>query len=129
MTESKMRKALSEQYGKNHIIQSIESGGTGIGIPDIFFRTQNKEGWIELKQVRQSAKGKVNIPFRPGQISWIQRYIKRNGLVILLCSFSNHFPDRGYLFAFKGKNIWEEYSINQFYDASYWQGTIEYFPF
>ena len=125
MLESKMRKALNHQFGKQHVIQPIESL-TSIGIPDIFFRADNREGWIELKQAKETAKGGINIPFRPGQYLWIQRYIKRKGYMILLCTFEGN---EKYFFAFRGYNIREEYSNAQFYSSCYWQGHIEYFPF
>ena len=33
------------------MLQRIESGSTGLGIPDIFYATNTKHGWIELKSM------------------------------------------------------------------------------
>ena len=57
-------------------IQLIESHGTGHAIPDAFYTTKNEQGWIEFK-IGKVVDGRLKVEWRPGQLSWIDRYIKR----------------------------------------------------
>jgi hypothetical protein len=60
------------------LVQRIESGETGRGIPDLYIRTQKREIWIELKNsYKQSIfDSKWKIGWRPGQQAWSLRYKK-----------------------------------------------------
>ena len=57
-------------------------------VPDLYFKTENKEGWIELKDLK-NLTGTIRIPFRPGQLAWIQKQVRLNGTVYLFCTDEN----------------------------------------
>lgn len=77
-------------------------------VPDIFFRSETQEGWIELKCL-PTITYKVTIPFRPGQFSWIRDYIRKGGTAYLFCST----PDQ-LLWIFKNKDIYRSYTNKEF---------------
>jgi hypothetical protein len=55
---------------------SIETPGTGRGVPDCNYCCEGKEGWVEMKKV----KGwKVDV--RPEQIGWAERRLRHGGKV------------------------------------------------
>lgn len=58
--------------------QSIETGGTGRGIPDSNFCRDGAEGWIEFKQT----DGYV-AALRTGQIGWLERRARAGGAVFV----------------------------------------------
>lgn len=83
----------------------IESGGTIIGLPDWFFRSEWRDVWIEAKQISRwpvRDNTTVKIPYRPGQFNWIKEYQKLGGAVFLIVTYKNQW----YLF----KDIRKEYS-------------------
>lgn len=103
-------KILSERL--DILFQPIESGATGIGIPDIFFRTAGDEGWIELKEIEVTSYGAVVVPFRPGQLPWARRYMRLRGKVILLATFRKSIYTLGWedvLIAVEDNNIMARY--------------------
>jgi hypothetical protein len=57
------------------VVQRIESGTTGVGIPDIYLRAVETEQWVELKN---DAHKKFSFPYmvewRRGQQAWAHRY-------------------------------------------------------
>jgi hypothetical protein len=63
---------------KYPLVQRIESGETGRGIPDIYCRLKRTEVWLELKNdYRQSIKQQVfTFKWRPGQPGWHYRYYR-----------------------------------------------------
>jgi len=58
----------------------IESGGTGLGIPDLNYAVDGSEGWLELKQIVSGLK----IGMRPMQVAWIERRIRHGGRVLIM---------------------------------------------
>lgn len=88
-------------------LQAIESGSTGLGIPDWFYRTLTIDGWIEAKCLKD-VKEIVKIPFRPGQFSWLMNYTKLHGNALL---FVQH---KEWLTIFQGMMIQREYTIDEF---------------
>jgi Holliday junction resolvase len=56
--------------------QSIETGSTGRGIPDMNYCHDGREGWIEAKQTQGWAVG-----LRPEQIGWLMRRARHGGRV------------------------------------------------
>ena len=115
-----MRKLLKEKVEKERsqlLLQPIESGSIGSGIPDIFFRDIHNEGWIELKQLIIKRNKMVYVPFRPGQYPWIKRYVKLNGNMILLGTFKPSIHSLGHekiWIVIKGKDIREIYTYDEF---------------
>ena len=122
MLEKTMRKEMITKMDKNKILlQPIESPATGTGILDIFYRTNNADGWIELKVIDKCPvrKGIVKIPWRPGQMNWITRYLKLNGNVFLFLHIEKA------LWVFKDFHIQKEYSQSEIVKLSsyrdYWK--------
>jgi hypothetical protein len=114
MKESLLYKKLKiglENFNRNILFQRIESGATGLGIPDIFYRTLSKDGWIELKEL-QVTSNSVTIPFRPGQRGWLLNYCKLGGLGFVFGTIGNE------LYILSGYNIEKKYSINNFHKNS-----------
>jgi len=81
-SEAAFSKALCDKL-KAHcpLIQRIESGETGRGIPDIFLVYKKQGIWIELKNDRsQYISGQMyEIKWRRGQQSWALKYYKATG--------------------------------------------------
>lgn len=82
--ESNFRGALGQAIRATHnIAQPIESGTTGLGIPDMFIRTSRMSAWVELKNERYAIRYPYYVAFRPGQAAWLERYYKLGGISIL----------------------------------------------
>ena len=58
----------------------IESGGTGLGIPDLNYAFDGREGWLELKGIKAGFK----FGMRPGQVAWIERRRRHGGNVLIM---------------------------------------------
>ncbi len=56
--------------------QSVETGGTGLGVPDSNYCGRGVEGWIEFKQTAGFA-----VTLRPEQVGWLDRRARAGGLV------------------------------------------------
>lgn len=56
--------------------QSIETGGTGLGVPDSNYCHDSVDAWIEFKQTEGFA-----VTLRPEQIGWLVRRAGAGGLV------------------------------------------------
>jgi hypothetical protein len=56
-----------------HIV-TIETGGTGRGIPDLEYCYQGKTGWIECKSTAGFA-----VDLRPEQVAWLSRRARAGG--------------------------------------------------
>lgn len=55
--------------------QSIETGGTGLGVPDAYYCFPNGVcGWIEFKLTKGYAVG-----LRPEQVGWAERHSRMGG--------------------------------------------------
>jgi hypothetical protein len=66
------------------IAQPIESGETGLGIPDMFIRTESKSAWVEFKNTKYLLVYPYTVPFRPGQCAWLERYYQLGGTSLLV---------------------------------------------
>ncbi len=53
---------------------SVESGGTGRGIPDSHYCDQGSSGWVEFKKCTAWAVG-----LRPEQVGWAAQYFRHGG--------------------------------------------------
>lgn len=84
MTEADGRKWLKRKLARFDVqFQSIESGGTGIGIPDAFLQSDHGHLWLELKIGYYVAQG-IRVVFRPGQLPWIQTNARLGGSIGML---------------------------------------------
>lgn len=112
MTEATFRRILVDlcRYQPDIKLQPIESSRTSIGIPDIFFRTQENEGWIELKQIIYNRI--ISVPFRPKQLEWLREYTELGGCAILATIFQVDQQD--YVSLFKDYRIKTMYSDTDF---------------
>lgn len=113
MTESQGYRSVRNKLRTYPVFfQRIESGVTGIGIPDVFFRTRSTEGWIELKSISTlKVRKKVKMPFRVGQLSWIERYRKLGGQILVFCFVNDS------LAVIANNKIQEEYTYQSFIDS------------
>lgn len=66
------------------LAQPIESGETGLGIPDLYIRTTKTSAWMELKFRRFPIHYPFEVPFRPGQHAWLERNYKLGGTSVLM---------------------------------------------
>ncbi len=82
-------------------------------VPDLYFKTEHKEGWIELKDLKKLT-GTIRIPFRPGQFAWIQKQVRLNGTVYLFCTDENDS-----LWIFKNGCIRRNYTQIEFNSFGY----------
>lgn len=112
-SESRFRNQLAATMSnEGYEVQPIESGGTGLGIPDVFFAKNGEIGWIELKNMQDdNLPDPIKIDFRPGQVSWLTRYRKQGVNVYLAVSCIEG------IFFFKNDDIKQEYSLAEFLEA------------
>lgn len=71
----------------------IESSA-GNGIPDVSFGLPGKNGWIELKYIKEWPKRSttlVKLPLRPEQKHWIKARGELSGNVWVICRIENMF--------------------------------------
>ena len=59
--------------------QSVETGGTGRGVPDLNFCWRGIEGWVEFKL----AKG-WQVSLRPEQVGWLMRRSRAGGRTFII---------------------------------------------
>ena len=82
--ESNFRAALVVAIKASRCIaQPVETGTTGLGVPDLFVRTTKTSAWIELKNYRYPIKYPFVVSFRPGQAMWLERHYQLGGLSVL----------------------------------------------
>lgn len=80
MTESKMYEALVRIKDNLPVtFHRIEPGNVTKSIPDVYYYTPNITGWIELKIIKyKPTKRMFEIPYRPGQIGFLQKHFRTN---------------------------------------------------
>ena len=111
---------LMRHNNSNRILgQRVETGVTGLGVPDIFFRSRRCDGWIESKAFAWPTLKEtyIKIPYRPGQLGWISLYREKGGKVFLVCLIDNGRLS-GEVFCFEGYSIQEVYSQKQMIDLN-----------
>lgn len=88
--EAAFSKALvTAMRNRDIFVQRIESGSTGRGVPDIYAIIGTTPVWIELKRVRHTSQRFEEIPWRPGQQSWLMDVTRRGQQAITLCCFDD----------------------------------------
>ncbi len=60
--------------------QAIETGGTGLGIPDMNYCLEGCDGWIEAKSAEAWA---LKHPLSPEQCGWLERRLRAGGRAML----------------------------------------------
>ena len=90
--EAAFSKALvTAMRNRGIFVQRIESGETGKGIPDLFVITHKTPMWIELKRIHDTCSDKrtLEIPWRPGQQSWLHDVACRGVTTMTLACFDD----------------------------------------
>ena len=124
MLEREMRNNLIIRYRDTCRITPIESPGTLRSIPDLQIRSYTADWWVELKRLdKVFTTQEVRIPWRPGQLKWIEAHYSYGGNVALVLSIFNIF------YIVDGIRIWEYYKdIDALKRISSAYGTIEQLP-
>ena len=65
MTDARLRQVFKEHL-PDFDIQSVETWGTGRGVPDMNFCCNGIEGWIEFKMTKH-----WRVTVAPEQVAWI----------------------------------------------------------
>lgn len=74
----------------NWIVQRIESGTTGRGIPDIYaVSPKGNAFWFELKREHGIWNGMAQIHWRPGQQAWLSGITKYKQRAFTIACFDN----------------------------------------
>ena len=72
MIDGDLRKIFRDRLRRGIHWQSIETGGTGRGIPDSNYCTEGVEGWVEFKATEGWAVG-----LTPEQVGWhLERWMR-----------------------------------------------------
>lgn len=83
---------VTSMRNRGWFVQRIESGETGKGIPDIYaVSIEGAAYWLELKRVHKSIgrDSVVEIPWRPGQQSWLNAITMRKQRCRTLACFDD----------------------------------------
>ncbi len=75
--ESSLRKSLTNKFKSlKFFVQNIESGSTGVGIPDMYVECATTNCWIEVKTTHNPKRAGTLIKpdWRPGQLAWAENY-------------------------------------------------------
>lgn len=99
MIDGQLRKLFKKHLPKIHWV-SIETGDTGMGVPDSNFCIDGIEGWIEFKK---TDKGIIDL--KPEQIGWIIDRIRHGGRVKIAVRVHQFAGE--YLIIFDGVRIEE----------------------
>ncbi len=100
---------------RNVMVQLIESAPTGLGIPDVFFRTATTDAWAELKRLDESfvKHDAIRVPFRPRQYEWLMDYDAHGGCALLILFTEDELGD-SFATAYRGPNIKKYYTMETF---------------
>ena len=93
MSESNLWGRVREAFVLAGHMQRIESGGTAMGIPDVNYCFDGKEGWIELKHGVWPKKGSTHCfasqrGLTPEQVEWLSFRAQCGGRVWILLQVS-----------------------------------------
>ena len=85
-----MRKQIIEQWKGAVRFTPIESPGTRRSIPDLQARSRTLDWWIELKQT-ELISGLIKIPWRAGQMKWLERHESLDGNAALIITIGAYY--------------------------------------
>ena len=77
-TDGGLRKLFRRHLRAGFHWQSVETGGTGLGVPDSNFCCDGVEGWVEFKQTTG-----WQVTLRPEQVAWLVRRAMVGGRVFV----------------------------------------------
>ncbi len=113
MTETEVRRDVAcGLRTAGCLAQPIESGGTSIGIPDLFARTLKTDCWCEVK-IGNFSGGWVHLKWRPGQLHWLRQYDSLGGKVLLIVGFIDSDSEEA-LALFGWPNFLQHYAEDDF---------------
>ena len=101
MLEQDLRKKIESLLDGHVMLQRIEFPR----VPDLFFQSPRKNGWIEFKIWEPER----DVPFRPGQLSWIRACVANGGNVMLMA----YSPRYGRLYCAWNNQIAERYTAQE----------------
>lgn len=78
MPDGNLRPIFREKLRVGFHWQSIETGGTGRGVPDSNYCCAGVEGWVEFKRTSG-----WDVPLRPEQVGWLVRRHMAGGRVFV----------------------------------------------
>ena len=108
-TEGMFRGDLTRAIRANNCqAQPIESGTTGLGIPDLWVRTTKVGAWVELKNEHYEPRIPYVVPFKPGQYAWLKHHYELGGTSVL----GVKTPSGAYFF--------KNYAIQERYNRPLW---------
>ena len=73
MLEKEIRKEVIKRWGDIIRVTRIESPGTRRSIPDLQLRSHTADWWVEIKRYKNKGIATIVIPWRPGQLTWLER--------------------------------------------------------
>lgn len=122
--ESDFRRTLGKKLeARGFFFQPIESGDTADGIPDVYFVIEGwPAGWIELKRVdiiNVQPDSIIDVPYRPGQFSWLKRNWNKGGLSVLGIRVNDEYA------FFVNRDIKREYTYKEILMASFRKDRID----
>ncbi len=82
MIEKKMLKKL-KQILPYVMFEGIETSTT-LGFPDVLYGYGSIMGVMELKEINRTPVNKFTVPWRPGQLAWHRRFVKKNSSPYML---------------------------------------------
>lgn len=126
--ENSFKKSLVRIMGTRWHVQSHEDKYS-LGIPDISFGARGVNGWIELKQARESKTGIIKPQkFTAPQINWLGRRQRHGGNCFVMVKVFHPRSERVYIFSAdqartiaKGSNVlgYEKTSLR------HWGGSVD----
>jgi len=91
MLEKEMTKALKVKLKFMPVtITDIETGSTEVGVPDLHFRTNIHDIWIEEKEIKRwplKSSTLIRPRYRPGQFRWLKKQQELGGKSLLLLTY------------------------------------------
>jgi len=96
MRETKIYRELKKSFNMGGVPKGVAyriETGIIVGIPDISYTYCGTTGWCELKQTKQQKSGKIKIPYRPGQ----QSFLTNNRFYGGMCFVLLYLDDKYYL--------------------------------
>jgi|WetSurMetagenome_2_1015567.scaffolds.fasta_scaffold419935_2 hypothetical protein len=125
-TEKDLRALLYmhlDPHIKRHtlMLERIETGAVRLGVPDLYFTTKAKRGWMELKIIDLD-RTPIVVDFRPGQYAWLTRHVVCGGCSLLM----TYEPNMDILTIHEGVNICQQYEgFEHFVQSSLLHKQIE----
>ena len=124
MLEKEIRKEIKDKWDKTVRITRIESPGTRRSIPDVQLRSHTADWWVEIKRYENKGIASIVIPWRPGQLAWLESHADFGGNVALIFCMGRY-----YFIIQDIKNICASYNgLDHLKNCSDYNGNIWAFP-